>query len=344
MGVKIRSLLEIEPINFSILKGKLVAIDAANALYQFLSIIQPTTGLPLLDSKKRITSHLSGLFYRTINLIEKEIRPIYVFDGKPPKFKTQTIRERRAERESAYNQWKIAIEEGDIETARKFGQAAHRLTREMVEDSKKLLEAMGIPFVQAFTEGEAQASFMVRNKRAWAVASQDFDSLLFGAPIVVRNLSLAERRRIPRTNQYVKVEPERINIEENLQKLKISREQLIDIAILIGTDFNKGIKGVGAKTAFKLINTYKDLKTVIKEKSYEFERSEEELEEIKNFFLHPQITEEYKIEFKRSNNNLIKRLLIDEHQFSTDRVERGIKRLEKGYAIKQQKSLDKWFS
>lgn len=343
MGVKIKPLLEVETIDFSDLKGKLIAIDAANALYQFLSIVQPTSGLPLLDSQNRVTSHLSGLFYRTISLIEKGISPIYVFDGKPPVFKMKTIQERRADRENAYQQWKVAIEAGDIESARKYGQSAHRLSSEMINDAKNLLEAMGIPIVQAPSEGEAQASSMVGKNNIWAVASQDFDAMLFGAPRIVRNLSIAEKRKLPRTNQYIKVEPELINSSENLQNLNISRAQLIDLAMLIGTDFNEGIKGVGAKTALKLILEYQTLKNVIKEKSFEFEISEEEIEQIQNFFLNPDVTENYIIEFKKTNETIVKKILIEEHQFDMTRVETGLKRLEKGLAIKKQTKLEKWF-
>jgi flap endonuclease-1 len=343
VGVKIKNLLEIHNIIFEDLRGKLVSIDAANALYQFLAIVQPTTGTPLMDNKQRVTSHLSGLFYRTINLVEKDIQPIYVFDGKPPKFKTKTIEGRREERENAYEQWKAAIEVGDVETARRFGQSAHRLTREMVEESKKLLDAMGIPIVQAPTEGEAQASSMVGKKNIYAVASQDFDSILFGAPRLVRNLSISETRRIPKTDQKIKVEPELIISSESFEKLKISREQLIDIAILIGTDFNNGVKGIGAKTALKLIVEYKDLKTAIKEKSLQFEESEEELQEIKNFFLQPQVVEDFTVEFKSPIRNAIQKILIDEHQFDPDRVDKGLKRLEKGLSKKQQMKLEKWF-
>jgi flap endonuclease-1 len=343
VGVKIKDLLEIHNIVFGDLKGKLITIDAANALYQFLAIVQPATGTPLMDNKQRVTSHLSGLFYRTINLVEKDIQPIYVFDGKPPKFKAKTIEERREVRENAYQQWKTAIEVGDVETARKFGQSAHRLTREMVEESKKLLDAMGIPIIQAPTEGEAQASSMVGKKNIYAVASQDFDSILFGAPRLVRNLSIAEKRRIPKTDQKINVEPELIISSESFEKLNISREQLIDIAILIGTDFNNGVKGVGAKTALKLILEYKDLKTVIQEKSLQFEESEEELQEIKNFFLQPQVVEDFAIEFKNPTASAIQKILIDEHQFDPDRVDKGLKRLEKGLSKKQQMKLEKWF-
>jgi flap endonuclease-1 len=343
LGVKIKDILEVQTIDFSFLNGKTIAIDAANALYQFLSIIQPTTGLPLMDSQKRVTSHLSGLFYRTINLIERGIKPIYVFDGKPPALKQQTIKDRKEGRESAYEQWKEALDKGDVEAARKYGQAAHRLTRDMVKDAKELLNAMGVPIVQALTEGEAQGAFMATKKDIYAVASQDYDSLLFGAPLIVRNLSLAEKRRIPRTNQYIKVEPELINTVDNLERLKITREQLIDIGILVGTDFNDGVKGVGAKTALKLVLKYGDLETILEEKSYEIENTIEELQQIRNFFLQPEIIEDYDIQYTKVNVSSIKNILVEEHEFSLQRVEKALKRLEKQLAKKGQTKLEKWF-
>lgn len=349
MGVKIRDILILDnknlirPISFSDLQGKSVAVDAANAIYQFLAIVQSSSGQPLLDNQGRITSHLSGLFYRSISLLEKDIKPVYVFDGKPPKLKAKTIQERRETREEAYNQWKVALEEGDMVAAKKYGQAAQRMTSDIVQESKQLLDAMGIPYVQAISEGEAQASYMIGKDNIEAVASQDFDALLYGAPQIIRNLSLSEKRKIPGESQYIKVEPEKIIISEVLESLDITQEQLIDVAILIGTDFNDGIKGVGAKTALKLIKTYKDLKTVIKKKSYEFTRSEEEIEEIRQFFLHPQVIEDYKITFRKPNEERIRKILVDEHQFSSERVEKHLKRLQKVYAKGQQKSLERWF-
>lgn len=356
MGVKIRPILQfedkksnvkldlIQKISFSDIKGYTVTVDAANAIYQFLSsIIQASTGMPLVDSNDRITSHLSGLFYRTIRLIEKGIKPIYVFDGKPPKLKAKTIKERREVREEAHEKWETAIQEGDMEAARKYGQAAHRMTSDIVEESKSLLKAMGIPVIQAVTEGEAQAAYMVGKNNIDAVASQDFDALLFGAPEIIRNLSLAERRKAPGKNEYIQIEPEKIILSNVLDTLKITRKQLIELSILVGTDFNEGIKGVGAKTALKLIQTYNDLQSVIKEKSYEFNRTEDEIEEIKEFFLYPQVIDEYNTEFGKPKKELIKKILVDEHQFSLERVEKHIDRLLKLDAKKQQRSLDKWF-
>jgi len=343
LGVKIKDILEIQTIDFPHLSNKKIAIDAANALYQFLAIIQPTTGLPLMDNQKRITSHLSGLFYRTIRLIENGIKPIYVFDGKPPEFKAKTIQDRRIERESAYQHWRDAINRGDVKEARKYGQAAHRLTKEMVQEAKELLWAMGVPIVQAPTEGEAQASFMATRKDVYAVASQDFDSLLFGAPLIIRNLSLSERRRIPRTNEYIKVEPELVDTFKNLQRLNITREQLIDIALLVGTDFNAGIKGIGAKTALKLVLKYGNFEAIVEGESLEFERSMEELQQIKNFFLQPEVLDEYNIKSTKVDSYSIKKILVEEHQFSIDRIEKAIKRLVKESAKKQQTNLEKWF-
>ncbi|MHA1264798.1 MAG: flap endonuclease-1 [Candidatus Helarchaeota archaeon] len=350
MGVKIKPILEsvtdkklIKEIAFSDLSGQIIAVDAANTIYQFLTVIQ-SGGVPLKDSRGRITSHLSGIFYRNIRLIEMEIKPIYVFDGKPPELKSKTVQKRRERSKEARIKWQKALSEGDLEAARKYGQAARRITTEIIKDSKRLLKAMGIPYVQAVTEGEAQAAYMVGKNDVTAVASQDFDALLFGAPKLVRNLSLVGRRRSAGRNQYVEVVPELIESEEVFETLKLTREQLIDIAILIGTDFNEGIKGVGAKTALKLIRKYGNLKTILQKENFEFSRTEDELEQIRNFFLHPEVTDEYEVHFHRPNVELIKKILVDEHDFSLERIEKSLKRLEKMYyKLKTQKSLDRWF-
>jgi len=188
MGVDIGDLFRWEKISFDDLRDRIIAIDAHNVLYQFLSSIRRRDGTPLKDSKGQITSHLSGLFHRTANMVEAKIRPVYVFDGKPHPLKAKTLEERRKRKEQAEKEWKEALEAGDIEKARSKAQQTSRLTDEMIDQSKELLEALGIPFIQAPGEGEAQASIMVKKGDAFAVGSQDYDCLLIGSPVLVRNL------------------------------------------------------------------------------------------------------------------------------------------------------------
>ena len=240
MGVQLTDLISSKPLQFSELAGKRVAIDAMNSLYQFLSIIRQQTGEPLKDTSGRVTSHLSGLLYRNVNLMDFGILPVYVFDGKPHVLKKKVIEGRIDVRTSAEKKWKDALSVGDLEKARTFAQQASRLSSDMIQDSKRLLGYMGIPTVQALTEGEAQAAYMTGKGDVWATGSQDYDSLLFGASRLARNLTVSGRRKIPRKNIYVDVVPEIFYLDKVLDDLKISREQLIDLSILIGTDYNPG--------------------------------------------------------------------------------------------------------
>ena len=218
MGVDISDIVPAETIELEHLTGRKLAIDGYNTLYQFLSIIRQPDGTPLKTSSGVITSHLTGLLYRTARLVENGIKPCYVFDGVPPEQKHKTILERQKIREEAKKKWEEAIRAGEDREAFKYAQQATKLTKEMVEQAKELLQALGIPYVEAPGEGEAQASYMAAKGSVWAVGSQDFDSLLFGAPILVRNLAITGRRKLPRKDIYITVKPELIRLKDlNLQ-------------------------------------------------------------------------------------------------------------------------------
>lgn len=340
MGVNLRDLLSFRQIDLKDLSGRVIAIDAMNALYQFLAIIRQPDGTSLMDSRGNITSHLSGIFYRTINLLEAGIKPVYVFDGEPPELKLETVEERVKIRKEAAKRWEEAIERGDLEEARKFAQASSKLTDEMVEESKRLLEAMGVPYVQAPSEGEAQASYMARRGDAWGVSSQDYDSLLYDSPRLVRNLTISGRRKLPKKDVYVKVEPELILLDENLENLGITREQLIGIGILLGTDYNEGVKGIGVKTALKLIKEKGSIERVVEEEKLEIFPP---VEEIKKLFLKPQLTDNYKMKWEPINKNQVYSILCDEHDFSRERVQKALERVREEEKVKAQSRLEQFF-
>jgi flap endonuclease-1 len=322
------------------LRGKVIAVDAMNSLYQFLSIIRQRDGEPLKDSKGRITSHLSGLFYRTSNLVELGVRPVYVFDGEPPKLKRQTLESRRVIRAEAEKARVAALKAGDIAEARKQAQRATRLTDVMVGETTTLLKHMGIAWVQAPGEGEAQAARLVQRNDAWASASQDFDSLLFGAPVLVRNVAITGRRKLPGKDVYVEVVPEFIEFQELLKKLEINRQQFVAIGILVGTDYNAGIKGIGPKKALELVKKRGSIKEVTRKLEEKFEVDPLEVEKI---FLKPNTTDDYELEWGEPNPDGIKEFLCEEHDFSESRVQTGIDRLLKGAGERAQESLEKWF-
>ncbi|MCK4970884.1 MAG: flap endonuclease-1, partial [Thermoplasmata archaeon] len=278
MGINLRDILVVHPEeDIRAWEGRVLALDAYNSIYQYLSSIRQPDGTPLMDSQGRVTSHLSGVLYRTSSIMAKGVRMVFVFDGPPHPLKKGTLDARREVREMARKDWKVALEEGDIEGARMKAQQTSVLDKTMVAEVKDLLDAMGIPWVDAPGDGEAQASHMNARGDVWAVASQDYDSLLFGSELLVRNATLSGRRKLPGRGrrEYVQVVPERVDLRENLRAIGLTREQLVDAAILVGTDFNPGTKGIGPKSAIKLLKANKDLEGVLRVKDVDVEHADE---------------------------------------------------------------------
>ena len=343
MGVNLRDLVPKVAVRLEDLSGKSIAIDAYNALYQFLAIIRQPDGTPLKDSSGRITSHLSGLLYRTSNLVELGIKPIYIFDGTPPALKEVEIKRRMKAKEEALIKYEQAIKEGKIEEARMYAQATSRLKDYMAEDSKRLLSLMGIPWIQAPSEGEAQAAHVVKRGDANYCASQDYDSLLFGAPRLVRNVTISGRRKLPSKNVYIEVIPEIVELEQVLKECGITYEQLIDVGILIGTDFNpEGVKGLGPKTALKLIKEYGSIENALPHlKNADFPVEPQRIREI---FLKPKVTDNYKIEWKEPDVEGVVNFICRERDFSEDRVRKALEKMQKGITkLKGKTTLEKWF-
>jgi flap endonuclease-1 len=337
IGKEVRREIKLES-----LAGRCIALDAYNALYQFLASIRQPNGTPLMDHAGRITSHISGLFYRTINLLEAGIKPVYVFDGKPPEFKLAEIEERKKIKEKAIEEAIKAIKEGRRDEAVKYMKRAVFLTSEMVEDAKKLLSYMGVPWVQAPSEGEAQASYMAKRGHCWAVGSQDYDSLLFGSPRLVRNLAVSPKRKMG--EEMVEVSPELIELDAVLKALRLkNREQLIDLAILLGTDYNPdGMPGIGPQKALKMVWEFgsleKMLETVLKGVSFPVDPLE-----IKRFFLNPPVTDDYSVEFRKPDEHALVDFLVGEHDFSEERVQRALERLQRALGKLKTSSLDSFF-
>ncbi|WP_304121692.1 flap endonuclease-1 [Methanobrevibacter gottschalkii] len=327
MGVKLKDIVEPESISFKDLEGRTVSIDAFNTLFQFLSTIRQRDGRPLTDENGNITSHLSGILYRNSSMIEKDIKPIYIFDGQAPELKSETQAKRREIRDEAEKIYKDALAKGDTEKSRKFAMRSSKLSPEIIESSKKLLTLMGIPYIDAKGEGEAQAAYLVQNGDAYAVASQDYDCLLFGAKRVVRNLAVNSNLGNLEYYQLNKV----------LKELNVTREELVDMGILIGTDFCDGLKGVGAKTALKLAH-----KGQLKEKIAELQKqSSHDLDEVREIFLNHNVNTDYKIKWEKPNKDKIIEFLCYEHGFSEDRVSKASDKLKN--LNSSQGSLDAWF-
>jgi len=339
MGLDLSDLVEPKPCALKDLRGRAIAIDGYNALYQFLSSIRQADGTPLMDSKGRVTSHLSGTFHRTANLLEAGIRPVYVFDGKPNPLKAGTLRERRQRKEKAQAEWDRALEEGDLETARTKAQQTSRLTKEMAAQAMELLGHMGVPCVEAPEDGEAQASHMAAKGQVYAAASQDYDSLLFGAPVLVRNMTLSGRRKLPRRNVYIDVVPEVLRLVDVLASLEITREQLVDMGVLMGTDFNQGVRGIGPKKALKLIKKHGSGEAAIKEKKLDVPG----FANVRDIFLKPRVRDDYGLSWGRADRGKILAMLCGEFEFSEQRLAVTLDKISEGQKARAQQSLDSWF-
>lgn len=333
MGVPIRELLEgyRTPAEWDDLRG-IAAFDAHNALYQFLSIIRQKDGTPLMDPGGRVTSHLSGLLFRNQNFLEKGIRPVYVFDGAPPSFKQDTIETRRAVREDARERWQEALARGDLAEAGKYAKASSKLDGEVIGSSKRLLTLMGIPFLEAPSEGEAQIAHMTAKGDTTYAVSQDYDTLLFGTPVLVRNLTVSGKRRLH--GRMVNIVPEKIHADKFFAGLSITRTDLIRIGILVGTDFNDGVPGIGPKKGIKAVREGK-FDSIAKDQLRGVDT-----EDIINFFEHPPVTDQYHLSWKEPDAEGITRMLCDEYSFAPERIKKAL-----GVVSEQpgQKTLSSWF-
>ncbi len=344
MGVALTELLLIKEIDIKFLQNKVLAVDAPMWLYQFLSSIRQRDGSLLTDSKGNVTSHLMGLLTRLSNLSQQNIKLAFVFDGEPPKLKHLTLKKRKEIKLEAQKKFESAKEKDDAELMRKYASRTSRLTDEMVDEAKNLIEAFGLPVVEALSEAEAQASLIVKNNDAFALATNDADALLFKAPRIVRNLNMAGRKKKTNKLSYETISPDIINLEDNLKHLGISQEQLIVLAMLIGTDYNSGgIKGIGPKTALKMVKGYgKDFESLFKDTKWDdfFEFSWREVFDlIKNI----PVNENYDLKWKEVDEERIMRLLVDEHDFSEERVKAQIEALTNKKTQRMQKGLSDFF-
>lgn len=342
MGVNLSDLTEPKSMEMEDLRGKKVAIDTYNIVYQFMSAIRQPDGYPLCDSKGRTTSHLTGLLHRTASLIEAGIEPVFIFDGKPHPLKQATLDGRKERREKAEQEWKDAVERGDMKTAHTKAQQTSRMTDEVKESAKELIRYMGLPIVDAPSDGEQEAAYICRRKDVWATASQDFDSLLFGTPVLLRNLTMTGRRKVPGKDIYREIKTEVIDSEEFLRNLGISREQLVDMCILMGTDFNTGIKGIGPKKALKLVRDNGDLESVLRKIGEDIP----DYQEIRGIFLDYEGSDDYSVEHGPLDRQAVVDMLTS-YDFSADRVNSALDRIESARKEEErkrkQKALDAWF-
>jgi len=327
VGIVLTPIITKDVTTLASLRGQTLAVDGNGELYQFLALIRLRDGTPLQDSKGRTTSHLSGLFYRTTRLIaEHALKLVFVFDGAPPARKAREIAKRRAVKQKYVEEHASALARGDLAEAYSKSTMTSRLTREMVGEARELLRLMGVPTVQAPSEGEAQAAHMATSSPAvWAAASKDYDSLLFGASRLVRFLTISGKEFLPSKGTFKPIVPETIELARLLEGWGITREGLVDLAILVGTDFNDGIKGIGPKKALALVQKHGR----IEDMPEDIQRSLGDLndiDDVRRIFLNPEVTSDYDLRQGEPDLAGIVRFLCDDREFARERVEAALER------------------
>ncbi len=314
MGVDFKGLVKPIPVTAADFRDRRLAIDADNHLYQFLTAIRSSNGEPISDSRGRPVSHLLGLFSRSVNLMKNGIQLVYVFDGEPSELKSEVLTQRKKSRQSAAVLYREAEERGDIETMKREAARSSRLLPQMIEEAKDLITALGAPIVQSPSEADAQAAAMVCCGDCYAVSSTDYDPLLHGAERLVRRLTGREK---PQANA------ELIELSTLLDHLEIDQEQLLALAIMIGTDYNPGgIRGIGPKKGLKLLK-----EKPVEEVSEAFE-TEFDWAQIAEAIREMPVTSDYNLEWRAYDAEAVRKLLIDDHDFSEERVENALTDLD----------------
>ncbi|MBI2548939.1 flap endonuclease-1 [Candidatus Woesearchaeota archaeon] len=340
MGVQITEILSMKEISLEGLSGKVIAVDTYLFLYQFLTTIRGRDGSPLTDAQGRVTSHLTGIFTRTCSLLEMGVKLVYVFDGKPPLLKEKERERRSQAKVDALVRYEQAVKEHDVEAMKKYAARTVRLSSEMVSEVKELIQALGLPVVEAPSEGEAQAAEIVKQGDAYAVASQDADVLLFGCPRLIRNVSLAGRRKKSSRLDYQTITPELIDLYENLRLLQLTQDQLIVLGMLVGTDYNLGgIKGIGPKHALTLVQQYRtDFDALFAHVRWD-DTFSYPWRGVYNLFRQIPTTKNYTLVWKPIDEKKVLDILVQEHNFSQERVLHTLGKITEKTAASKQRQL-----
>lgn len=323
--------------------GRKVAIDASMCLYQFLISVRQADGQQLTNEDGETTSHLLGMFYRTIRLVENGIKPVYVFDGKPPVLKGGELEKRMLRKEEALKQIENLKETGTADELMKYEKRTVRASREQNDEAKKLLELMGIPFILAPSEAEAQCAELARGGKVYAAASEDMDTLCYEPTQLLRHLTFAEARKMP---------IDQLTYKEALEGLEMDKSTFIDLCILLGCDYCETIKGVGPVTAYKLIKEHGSIDNIVEWINKNPDKTKYKVpenwpyKEAKELFMNPEIinADDVSLKWKEPDVEGLVTFMVNQKGFNEDRIKSGAEKLKKGLKAGVQGRLDGFFS
>ncbi|TPX57175.1 hypothetical protein PhCBS80983_g04040 [Powellomyces hirtus] len=319
--------------------GRKVAIDASMSIYQFLIAVRQQDGMQLTNEAGETTSHLMGIFYRTIRMVENGIKPVYVFDGKPPALKADELTKRLEKRTEAQAGLDAATEAGDTENIDKFSRRTVKVTKEHNMECRKLLKLMGIPYIEAPCEAESQCAALARAGKVYAAGSEDMDTLTFGTPILLRHLTFSEARKMPIAE---------IHLDKALEGLGMTMNQFIDLCILLGCDYCDSIRGIGPHRAVALMKEHGTLEKVLASldpKKYPVPETWE-YKQARELFRKPDVIDPDTIDlnWEQPDEEGIVEFMVREKNFNEERVRNSVQKLSKLLKQGTQGRLDSFFS
>lgn len=341
MGSGFTDVLTPRTIDQGYLRNRVIAVDAFNTLYTFLTTIRGRDGTPLTTEDGTVTSHLVGIFNRFTSFMEHRMKFVFVFDGEAPDLKAEEQQRRRDRKEEAKQKLEEAKEEGDAKKMKKYAARATFLTQEMQEQTKELLDLLGMEWIDAPSEGEAQAAHLTKQGDAYAVLSQDADSLLNGATRVIRNLSITGRRKMPGQQHYKKVNPELYDLQRVKDDLDVNQDQLVALAILVGTDYNRGgVKGIGPKRGLKKVRQHgDDLNAIFDDTDWEEQYPDLSWRKIYDTLTTIPVTDDYDLGFSEVRYDEVEELLVSNYDFDEDRTAKRLEDLRDELEGRQQVGL-----
>ena len=339
MGVKLQDLVIKKVVNYPELAGRIIAIDTPNIIMGLFNFVRKgsdgTNAGLILDRTQRPISHLYGLLYRLNFYYSKKIFPIFCFDGRVSELKRIITKDQLNDFRFVQQWYRKAIQSGNRGVAKEIALSKEYMWQNIILESKQLLGALGVPYIESPASAESQCAYLVKQNIAHYSNSQDYDSLLFGCPLMIQNFSKSLRRKVQGKWKYTKVTPVSIDLKKSLKKLEISQFQLVDIGLLIGTDYFPGIKGLGPKKSSVLMRKLKKVETVIIQErdKYDFSNlTPEIIKKIRKLFLFPEINKSTNsFHWNRPNKSVVTKLLCEEHHLNKERVENNLNKLSNNY-------------
>jgi len=321
--------------------GRLIAIDASMSLYQFLVAVRTDDlgQFTLTNDYGETTSHLQGMFYRTIRMLNNGLKPVFVFDGKAPELKSGELARRKKNKEKAAEELENATDEGDKDSIKKLNKRTVRVTPEMNEEAKKLLRLMGVPVIEAPCEAEAQCAALNKAGKVFAAGSEDMDTLTCGGKVLLRHLTYAENRKEPILE---------IHLDKVLQGLELTMDQFIDLCILLGCDYTDKIRGIGPKRALEFIKKYKSIEKILENLDKEKYQIPDPFpyQEIREYFKNPEVKppEECDLTFTEPDADGLINFLCKEKGFNEERVKGGIEKIRASKSKAVQSRITSFFT